>query len=305
MNTLHLKYAVEVERTGSISKAAENLYMNQPHLSKTIRELEDSLGIVIFKRTTKGVIPTKKGMEFLVYAKKILAQLKEMESIYKPDTEKTQKFDIAVPRASYVSYAFTEFVRALDKDSAMSINYLETNSLSTVKKVADGDNNLGIVRYQEMDEYYFMNLLREKKLKFQPVLDFVYVALMSSEHPLANKKDVDYIDFAKFTKITHGDISIPSLSPQQQDDAERDEKRKEISVYERGSQFELLSRIKDTYMWVSPIPAEVLKTFSLVQRKCHAAENRHKDILIYRSGYRFSHEDETFIKKLHEVTNTL
>ena len=97
MNTLHLKYAVEVEQTGSISKAAENLYMNQPHLSKTIRELEDSLGIVIFKRTPKGVIPTKKGTEFLIYAKKILAQLKEMESIYKPDTDKTQKLDISVP----------------------------------------------------------------------------------------------------------------------------------------------------------------------------------------------------------------
>ncbi len=304
MNTLHLKYAVEVERTGSISKAAENLYMNQPHLSKTIRELEDSLGIVIFKRTTKGVIPTKKGMEFLVYAKKILAQLKEMESIYKPDTEKTQKFDIAVPRASYISYAFTEFVRTLDRESALNINYLETNSLSTVKKVADGDSNLGIARYQEMHEYYFMNLLREKRLKFQPVLDFVYVALMSREHPLASKEDVDYPDFAKFTKITHGDISIPSLS-QQSEFTDGDKKRKEIAVYERGSQFELLSRIKDTYMWVSPMPDEVLQTFSLVQRKCPAAENRHKDILIYRTGYHFSHEDESFIKKLHEVVNNL
>ncbi len=304
LNTLHLKYAVEVEQTGSISKAAENLYMNQPHLSKTIRELEDSLGIVIFKRTPKGVIPTKKGTEFLIYAKKILAQLKEMESIYKPDTDKTQKLDISVPRASYISYAFTEFVRTLDHDTAISLNYMETNSMSIVKKVSEADSNLGIVRYQEMHEHYFMNLLREKKLKFQPVLDFVYLALMSAEHPLAQKEDVDYRDFAKYTQITHGDISIPALSPQR-DPSDSDESRKEIAVYERGSQFELLSRIKDTYMWVSPMPAEVLKTFSLVQRKCPTAGNRQKDILIYRAGYRFSSEDETFIKKLHEVVNSL
>ena len=59
-NLLQLKYAVEVEKTGSISKAAENLYMNQPNLSKSIRELEDDLGIAIFDRTAKGVVPTEK-----------------------------------------------------------------------------------------------------------------------------------------------------------------------------------------------------------------------------------------------------
>ena len=47
MNTLHFKYAVEVERCGSITQAAENLYMAQPNLSKAIKELEDTLGISI------------------------------------------------------------------------------------------------------------------------------------------------------------------------------------------------------------------------------------------------------------------
>ena len=69
MNISHLKYAVEVEKARSISQAAENLYMGQPNLSKAIRELEDDLGITIFKRTSKGVIPTQKGEEFLGYTK--------------------------------------------------------------------------------------------------------------------------------------------------------------------------------------------------------------------------------------------
>ena len=59
MNTLHFKYAVEVEQTRSITQAAENLYMAQPNLSKAIKELEDSLGIIIFERNSKGVTPTK------------------------------------------------------------------------------------------------------------------------------------------------------------------------------------------------------------------------------------------------------
>ena len=81
MNILHLRYAIEVERTRSISKAAENLFMGQPNLSKAIRELEENLGVTIFKRTSKGIVPTQKGEEFLVYAKRILVQIDELPFI--------------------------------------------------------------------------------------------------------------------------------------------------------------------------------------------------------------------------------
>ena len=75
MNTLHFKYAVEIEKTRSITQAAENLYMAQPNLSKAIKELENNLGITIFRRTSKGVIPTDQGLKFLEYAKQILIQI--------------------------------------------------------------------------------------------------------------------------------------------------------------------------------------------------------------------------------------
>ena len=82
MNLLHLKYAVEVEKTGSITRAAERLYMGQPNLSKAIRELEDSLGITIFRRTSKGVVPTREGAVFLGYAKSIAAWVEQVEKLY-------------------------------------------------------------------------------------------------------------------------------------------------------------------------------------------------------------------------------
>ena len=58
MNLSYLKYAVEVEKTGSITKAAQNFYMNQPHLSKIIRELERELGEDIFDRTSSCLFYT-------------------------------------------------------------------------------------------------------------------------------------------------------------------------------------------------------------------------------------------------------
>ena len=65
MNILHLKYAVEIAKTGSLNKAAENLYMGQPNLSRAIRELEGSLGITIFERTPRGMRTTPDGEEIL------------------------------------------------------------------------------------------------------------------------------------------------------------------------------------------------------------------------------------------------
>ena len=113
MNILHLKYAVEVARCGSINQAAEALYINQPNLSRAIKELENSLGITIFDRTAKGMFVTPEGEEFLGYAKKILSQIDEVESIYKAGVPIKQRFSISVPRASYISEAFAQFSKSL------------------------------------------------------------------------------------------------------------------------------------------------------------------------------------------------
>ena len=75
MNLQHLKYMTEVERTGSVTKAAANLFMGQPNLSKAIKEVETEIGITVFRRSAKGVYPTPEGAEFLVRAAAVLAEM--------------------------------------------------------------------------------------------------------------------------------------------------------------------------------------------------------------------------------------
>ena len=82
MNILHLKYATEIAETKSISKAAANLYMGQPNLSRAIKELEEHIGITIFNRTSKGITVTDEGEEFLRYARRIIAQVEQVENMY-------------------------------------------------------------------------------------------------------------------------------------------------------------------------------------------------------------------------------
>ena len=92
LNILYLKYAVTVARCGSITGAAEQLYMNQPNLSKAIKELETSLNITIFQRTSTGVIPTVQGQEFLDSARQILQQIAELEERYQSEEKRKIAF---------------------------------------------------------------------------------------------------------------------------------------------------------------------------------------------------------------------
>ena len=275
-NIQHLRYAVEVAKTGSISRAAENLFMGQPHLSKAIRELEEDMNITIFRRTPKGVEPTEQGEQFLEYARRILEQVDELESLYKPSGVK--KFSLSLPRASYAAFAFSE------------------------KNVGDGVSNLGILRCQREHEKYFLAALEERSLKYEPVWEFEYLALMSRRHPLAAAPELKYSELRLYTEIVHDDNSIPALPVSEARMlAQKHEKKKKIAVYERGIQFELLCRLPAAYIWVSPMPRETLDRFGLVQKRCRDADNSFRDLLIYRKNYRFTPEDKLFAEKLRET----
>ncbi len=139
---------MEVEKTGSITQAAGNLYMDQPNLSKAIKTLEESLGAPIFRRTPKGVVPTARGRIFLEYARNVLAQLEEMEALYKPAKTGSVEFTLSMPRASYISSAFSRFVKRIDRKEGMNLWLRETNSADTLRDVERGEYQLGIIRYK-------------------------------------------------------------------------------------------------------------------------------------------------------------
>ena len=95
----------EIEKTGSITKAAANLFMGQPNLSKAVRELENELGIKIFRRTTKGVEPTAEGRVFIERAKSVLAQFAELEQTYKTAENAPKRLSAAGVYSEYISEA--------------------------------------------------------------------------------------------------------------------------------------------------------------------------------------------------------
>ena len=300
MNILHMKYAVEVAKAGSLNKASENLYVALPNVSRSIRELEADLGITIFDRSAKGVTLTPEGEEFIGYAKEILKQIEHVENLYKDGAVKKQKFSISVPRASYISDAFAEFSRNLTTDAA-EIFYKETNSQRTIRNILEHDYKLGIIRYAENFDKYFKSMLEEKGLNYEMVAEFTYILAMSRENPLAEKEIITFEDLKEYIEIAHADPYVPSLSMAKIRKEELpDNIDRRIFIFERASQFDLLSRNPETFMWVSPVPQELLDKYGLIQKKCIDNKKVYKDMLIYRNGYKLSALDKQFITALCE-----
>lgn len=293
---------VEVERLGSITKAATALYMGQPNLSKAIKEMEREIGVPIFKRSAKGVVPTEKGKEFLQYAKVILAQMDKMESLNKDSKESNVSFSLLLPRASYVTYAFTRFLNKVDKKSKLDIKFKETNSMETINAVVECEYNLGIIRYPIAYESFFLPLLEEKHLCVLNTWQYDYVLIMSNKSALVHEELISEEVLDGYIEILHGDNILPNISTAfQKKNARIQEHKRHIYVYERGSQFDILASCPDSYMWVSPMPQEILDRYGLIQRPCPELKRSNKDVLIYQSSYRPSSADNMFIEELERI----
>jgi len=293
-----MKYAVEVAKSGSLSKASEVLLIATPNISRSIKELETDLGITIFDRTQKGMTLTPEGEEFMSYAKSILGQIDQLKKIYKEDAVRKQKFSISVPRASYISEAFSEFSLSLTNEPA-ELFYKETNSQHTIDNILNHNYNLGIIRYAENYDKYFKSMFEEKGLDYEMIAEFSYVLIMHKESELAQKEEISFSDLSNFIEIAHADPYVPSMPLSKVIKEELpDNIDRRIFIFERGSQFELLSKNKETFMWVSPLPTKIIERYDLAQKKCIDNKKIYKDVLVYKKGYKLTELDQNFITEL-------
>jgi DNA-binding transcriptional LysR family regulator len=179
----------------------------------------------------------------------------------------------------------------------MSVWLRETNTAETLRDVETGEYSLGIIRYQSSSDAYYRQTAAAKGLIMEPLFDFSLRLLFSSRHPLAQKKEIDSKDLMPYIEIAHGD-GVTSRKESSEKETGRINPAKKIYVFERGSQFDLLSENHSAYMWVSPMPNKMLKRYHLIERKCNGDDRIFQDSLIYRKGYSLTSWEKDFIKEL-------
>ena len=299
MNVLHMKYALAVAKSGSINKAAEQLLMNQPNLSRAIRELEASVGTEIFSRSAKGMEVTPDGEKFLHYAENILKQLDELEDMFK-NYGSAKRFFVCSTVSGYVSEAFAKFssVSANNK-SACEMCLKQTDLQSVIRGVSDSDFGMGIIRYPESFDKYYKQIFDEKQLECELVAKFCYTVVTGKNSVIAEKEKLEASLLSEYTQVCCPDYCGTGADfAENGGSAHSENAERRIFASNELARFEILEKNPSAYMWSEPVSNDILLKFGLVQKKCVGNGKIYKDMLLRKKDYRLSELDNAFISEL-------
>lgn len=276
----------EVERTGSVTKAAANLFMGQPNLSKAIKEVENEIGITVFRRSAKGVYPTPEGERFLSRAKAVLEEMGKLEALYKQDNV-PELFTLCVPGAEYVPELLAELAQSL----SVNIECVTAPFYLAAENVSEGICKIAAVRCPDDCRDFFAALINEKNLRSEQLFSGKYKLTVSENSPISEKDDLPPEALSDLIRITSGD-DFKSGSPTE----------KRIVLRNGSDPFELLSLIPEAYMLAAPVPESRLKKYGLVQREIQGGGG-FADCLITPSGYKPDEYTAAFVRCLKNVIN--
>lgn len=301
MNIQQLRCIVEIARVGSITKAAENLYMNQPNLSRTVIEFEKEYGVTLFIRNSQGVILTDSGKKVVEKAEEIIKKTNDLNRFLYNNDKETINVKLAVPRSSYISVAFCNTVEAFENNK-LNISYKECNNTDVLNDVMINGYNLGIIRIPTEFEAKYKKMITSKQMQFQEIWNFKYKILFSQNHPLATKSKLCFDDLKDYSVLLHDDEYIPFVSKEEvKKFTPSHDSQSKILIQERGSQFDILSNLPNTYMWTTPIPKRHLYNHKLVTKKCIDNRQSYSDILIYPKNYSLTDFEKLFIENVFEI----
>lgn len=285
MNISHIRYIAEIEKTGSITKAAGNLFMGQPNLSKSVRELENELGIKIFRRTTKGVEPTSEGREFIEKAKSVLAQFCELEGAYKSSETAAKNLSVSGVYSGYIFEAIGGFAAYA---SDCGFEFTEADFHSTLKNVSEGYADIGIVRFaaDKNDADSYPREIDELGLSHESVGIFRPCVILNEENPSAQMEAVSIDSLCGCTEIVS-----PSWNGGGQSGIAFSRR---IITVPGGQAASFLHSVKNGFFVTAPAPDGLLEGSGLACRPMEDPVSCFCDMIVFRRGRELSDEQRAF-----------
>ncbi len=200
MTIAQIKYVLEVAGSSSIREAAGNLYISQPALSASIKELEEELGILIFERNNKGIALTDEGREFVTYAKKAISQYDILEDRYLSKNSDKDRFSISTQHYNFAIKAFTDVVKRHDPDKFV-FSVHETKTGVVLDNVRSLKSEVGIISFSGANEGVIKKLIREYGLEFTPLMRRETYIYVWEDHELAGRNEISLEELSDYPCI--------------------------------------------------------------------------------------------------------
>jgi len=197
MTFQQLKYFIEIVNCGSISKAAKNLYITQPSLSNTVKDLETEMGIELLIRTPKGISLAADGAEFLGYARQVVEQTSLLEQRYLHKKPSRRLCSISTQHYSFAVNAFVNMVKKCGSDE-YEFTLRETQTYKIIEDVKNLRSDLGILYMSNFNKNVIEKLLNENRLTFHPLFKVNPHIFISTTNPLASKEYVTLQDLENY-----------------------------------------------------------------------------------------------------------
>lgn len=187
MTLQQLKYALTIADCGSMNEAAKQLFISQPSLSETMKELEAEIGLDIFLRSNRGIVITPEGEEFLGYARQVTEQFGLLQSKY-IDKKVKEKFSVSTQHYTFAVKAFVETVKQIGMEQ-YEFAVHETTTISVIENVKNFKSEIGVLYENDFNEKVLNKMFKENGLEFVELFSCDTFVYLWSGHPLA-KQDV-------------------------------------------------------------------------------------------------------------------
>ena len=198
MNFQQCRYVEAVARVGSFSQAAKELFMTQPNLSSSIKDLENELGVQLFTRSNTGTRLTEDGYDFLKYAKRIIGELDLLEQRYHDQFKKS--FTVASHHYDFLSIPLVKVAQEFNQDY-QEFQTIETTTKKILESVARFEADLGIIYLDDENKHILESSLEHHDLEFTSLGDFPTRVFLRRNHPLAHKDVISESDLKGYDQI--------------------------------------------------------------------------------------------------------
>lgn len=189
MTLIQLHYLITIAETNSFNKAAEQLYVSQPSLTSSMKELEKELGITLFYRSGRGVTLTNDGMEFLLYAKQIYGQYETVLEKYGKGGTHKKKFGVSTQHYSFAVKAFVDMAKEFDM-SRYEFAIRETKTIEVIRDVSTMKSEIGILYLCDFNRKSMEKLFKSANLEFHRLIECQAYVYIWKNHPLAKEKSI-------------------------------------------------------------------------------------------------------------------
>lgn len=203
MKLQQMRYLIEISKTRSISKAAQNLYMTQPSLSKAISNLEEELHIEVFERGSRGIQFTPEGAELLVYAKQLLEQVETIKKRFSQiKTEEAVRFSVSTQHYAFAVYAFILLLNSQGGKS-FDLHLREGKTSEIIDDVFSQKSSLGVIFLSSSTDRLMRRILNEKGIEFHPLASAAPHVFVNRNHPLNAYEKVSLSQLEPYPCLTY------------------------------------------------------------------------------------------------------